>query len=260
MRPTLIVLSLSLVSPAVWGEYHRRPADQSLVERSGRSARTLARRAAGVRPKDVAVKDAAPPQQAPGVVQINLLDASHPAWFVATDVIPKGSTLTAFLVFPDNKDAALDVLTATSDIQPGQSIALPGIHFGDFWPLGITSYEVDVNINGTVSVTTMEIPVGDSWAFADLPKLAPLVTSTTTQLTGGNVVLAIRGVFTGDPVYVAIEDIVVPRSAIQVGQGQITVNLGQVEGFDLASLQDLLLTVGQNTFCDTAVYRYVPQR
>jgi hypothetical protein len=256
MRPTLIALTIALASPAVWAEYHRRPEDKSLVERPAPSPRTVARRT-GLGLKGTA-SAATALQQAPGVVQINQKDPHNAAWFVATDVIPKGSTLKAFLVLPDQTEIPLDTLNATSDIEPGQSLALPSIRFGDFWPLGITSYEVDVTINRNVMVTIMDIPVGDAWVFSDLTKLAPLITSSTTQLNGQDVMLTMKGVFTSDPAYVVLEDMVAPRSAIRVSAGQITVNLSQVPGFDVKSLQDLLLTVGQAGYCDTAVFRYVP--
>ena len=259
MRPTLIAVAFAGLYPALWAQHSRSMVDQSQIERSGRSIRPRTRLSAGHKKGETAAVAAAA-QHAPGVVQINLNDPTRPAWFVATAVIPKSSKLTAFITLPDDTDVPLDTLTATSDIQPGQSIFLPAIRFGDFWPLGITTYTVEVSINGAATSTATDVLVGDAWKFSDLPKLAPFVTSTATQLNARNTIATVRGIFTADPVNVVLEDIVVPPNAIQVSGNQITVNLSQVPGFDLTSVQELLLTIGQAGFCDTAVYRFIPQK
>jgi hypothetical protein len=256
MRPTLIAFSIALSVP-VWAAQPTR----HMIDRSQLAARTDR----GVRPH-LANRlgahfqaDASAPVQAPGVLQLNPKDSLNTAWFVTTAVIPNGSTLTAYLVLPDGTQVPLDTLNATGDIQPGQSFALPNIQFGDFWPFGVTTYSVTVHINGRDTQAAADFTVGDARQYSDLSSVVPLITSTTRQLAGNrDLMLLISGQFTTDPAYVVFEDTVAPQSAIRVSANQITVDMSQVPGLDLASAQNLLVTVGQDGWADTTVYRHIP--
>jgi len=71
-------------------------------------------------------------------------------------------------------------------------------------------------------------------------------------------VLSIRGAFIADAPLVALDDNIVPASAITASSRGIDVNLSRVPGLDLTTFWEFALTVGQGGWSDTMGYRYVP--
>jgi hypothetical protein len=88
--------------------------------------------------------------------------------------------------------------------------------------------------------------------------MLPRIDSVAASVSDRNFLLTIRGAFTSDPPYVLLEDLVVPRDAIQVSSSQIVVNLSSVQAIDLSVRQDFLVTVGQSGWSDTAIARLTP--
>jgi hypothetical protein len=197
--------------------------------------------------------------QAGGVLQINQADAHRTAWFVTTDVIPKGSTLIAYIA-PDGVNfLKLGPLTATEDILPGKSFLLPEItDFGIFWPTGITTYDVVVNVNGQDTHCAADFAVGGARNYDDLAVVVPLIYQWSEDIQGRSVTLTIQGEFTGDPMKIVLEDLVVPQSAITQNGGTVKVNLSQVPGMRLDLYQDFLLTVAQAGYSDTRIFTHSP--
>jgi hypothetical protein len=247
---TACLAGIVFLAPA-WAE--RRVVDTTKAERTARPKAGRRARAAS--------HSATAPAMAPGVIQMNMQDASHIVWFVATQRIPAGATLMPFLLFPDGFEIDLDTLTMNQDVQPGESFDLPNIRrFGPFWPQGPLTYGMAVTVNGNETQVTADYPVDSARDYNDLTDVVPLITTYAESISNRDVQLSIRGVFTTDLTYVLLDDIVVPASAIRVTASEITVNLSKVTGFDLTVAQERLLTVGQSGWCDTVVFRHTPAR
>ncbi len=258
----MAVVCLCVVSVAAWGQRRERhaPANGSMsrdrVETSSRQAlksRKQARSAA-------ADKEASIPQ-APGVVQIG---PDRTAYFTFTDFTPKGSTVDAAIQFSNSNFLDLGLVTLNRDYQPGDYFALPKIcDVGDLWPSGVTTLDVQVTVNGTVTHSAGEFVSGAARTYGDLyvpSALTPLITSWSESIFNRQVILTINGSFTSSPATVVVEDLVVPRSAItQSADGStINVNLSQVPGSRLDIQQDFLLTVGQDGYTDSRIFTHVP--
>jgi hypothetical protein len=72
-------------------------------------------------------------------------------------------------------------------------------------------------------------------------------------------ILVINGVFTNDTPLVVLEGLVPPAAAItRVSNSEIDVNLSRVQGIDLSTMNEYLLTVSQAGFADTLLYRFAP--
>src|SRR5260370_20889294 len=104
-----------------------------------------------------------------------------------------------------------------------------------------------------------DFEAGSSRNRAALQQVPPLLTSATQSINSGrDVVLSIRGALIADAPLVALDDNIVPASAIAASSRGIDVNLSRVPGLDLTTFWDFALTVGQGVWSDTMVYRYVP--
>jgi len=245
-----------LVAPA-WPQQRRQTVDTSrIAERVQREARPLT-----LHGRMAVDGNAAVIPQAPGVIQTNLLDASNIVWFVTAERLPRGARITAFLTLPDGTEIPLDTLSLNNDVAAGASFDLPNIRkFGSFWPQGLLTYGVEVNVNGRISQTAADFPVGTFRDYDSVTNMVPRISSLNEGLSDRDVLLTISGAFTNDVPYVLIEDLPVPASAVRVSPTQIVVNLSKVSGLDLGLLQELLLTVGQSGWCDTIVFRHTPPR
>ena len=209
----------------------------------------------------ITTEEAATIPQAPGVIQTNLLDASNVVWFVTADRLPQGSEITAFLIFPDGTEIPMDTLRLNDDVAAGSSFDLPNIRkFGSFWPQGLLTYGVEVYINGRISQTAADFPVGSFRDYDNMSNMVPRIATYREGLSDRDVLLTVSGMFTNDAPYVLIEDLPVPPSAVRASSAEIVVNLSKVPGLDLGLFQELLLTVGQSGWCDTAVFRHTPAR
>ncbi len=211
-------------------------------------------------PKKSTVKAAAAyVPQAPGVLQINLLDRTRPAWFVTTGVIPKGSTVFAYVVPPGDTYLSLGPLVVDEDIPPGRSFALPSLaDVGTFWPAGVNTYDVVVEINGVSMHCAADFTTGGQRNYDDLGVVVPLIYGWSEDISKRHIQLTIQGEFTDDPVSLVLEDLAVPDHAISKNGNVVVVDLSQVPGLALDRYQNLLLTVAQGGWADTRVFTHVP--
>lgn len=257
----LAVIFCCVASAAAWGERReRRLIGSEVIQERGFAPadyRPLSR--ADLRSRAGKGKMAVEIPQAAGVLQINLSDRDRSAWFVVTDVIPAGSTITAYIA-PDGENyLRLGPLYAQEDIQPGRSFQLPKIPaFGVFWPSGVTTYDVIVRTNNRVTRAAADFTVDGSRNYDDLGVVVPLIYQWSEAIENRQVILTIEGEFTSDPVKIVLEDLVVPPSAITQNGGTIKVNLSRVPGARLHLYQDFLLTVGQIGYSDTRIFTHVP--
>jgi hypothetical protein len=252
LLPILILLSI----PA-WAERPRHTVHLKSVGRVEKSAprpKALRARVRAAQPRAVAIP------QAPAVIQVNLLDPSNVVWLVTTERYPVGTRISPFVVFPDGFEIPLDTVELSEAVPAGSSFVLPNIRrFGDFWPIGLLTYGAVITMGGSDSQVAADFPVAASRNYEDVLAMVPRIATTAEGVSDGDFVLNIRGEFTAEEPYVAIEDFVAPRSAVRVVSAtEITVNLSRVPGLDLASMWDALLTVGQSGWSDTAIYRHLP--
>jgi hypothetical protein len=255
MKLTIWMASVLLAVPA-WPQHARRTADKAQV---ARTERRIARPAVPRAHAAGSPNSAATPAQAPGVIQTNLLDASNIVWFVNTETLPSGSLISPFVVFPDGSEMPLDSWTLTQDVAPGTSFDLPNIRkFGPFWPEGFMTFGVFIQVNGKDSQASADYPVGFSRNYDDVAMMVPGIVSSAEGITNGDVTLSISGAFTSSRAYVVLDDLVAPRAAIRVSPSEILVNLSAVPGLDLGSMWEYLLTVSQDGWSDTSIFRHVP--
>jgi hypothetical protein len=257
MRALLPILLLAAL-PAFPQHRARNTVDLSRLSRAEKStARPKAARprVRAAEPRATAIV------QAPAVVQINLLDPSNVVWLVTTEPLPAGTRISPYIVFPDDFEIPLDTVQLDEPVNAGASFVLPNIRrFGDFWPSGLLTYGAVITIGGQTSQVSADFPVASFRNYEDVQAMVPRIETTAEGINDRDFLLSIRGAFTAEDAYVAIEDFIVPRSAMRLSPSEITVNLSRVPGLDLASMWDALLTVGQSGWSDTAIYRHVPAR
>ena len=268
MRQTLAVAVIAFSIPSVWAApvRHRGPAAtplQNQTLRSGRQAGSLrlsprkaVRRAAG--------KEADAPPPAPGVVQLQPLEGHLFAFFVFTSPVPAGTIVGGSITIMQQGEVTGQLLFDDVEfdaVDAGGFITLPQFAgLGDLWPTGEVYYTVDVTQNGRLTEANGQFLVGESFTFNDLANFAPIITGTSQRIAGNrDMILVINGVFTQDTPLVVLEGTVAPSTAItRVSGSEINVNLSRVQGLDLETLNEYLLTVSQAGFADTMVYRYAP--
>ena len=269
MRRRLAVVLIACGIPAVWAgpAGHRGSAATPLENAKLHAGRQIGALHFGARKavkRSTAGKEAAAPPPAPGVVQVQVLEGRVFAYFVFTSPVPAGSTIgggitimqqgdvTGQLTFDDVQFDAVDA---------GSFISLPQFTgLGDLWPTGEVYYTVDVTTNGRLTEANGQFFVGESLTYDDLTTFAPVITGTSQRIAANkDVILAINGAFTADTPLVVLEGSVPPATAItRVSSSEIDVNLSQVQGLDLTTLNEYLLTVSQAGFADTMLYRYAP--
>jgi len=254
MRLILFAAWIALTLPSAWAQHTRHIISPSSLARSGaRGSHSLA-------PRARKLADATAVTQAPGVVQLEYLNGTVIAWFVSTGTIPKGSSIALTVAHDNGTEIDGDALNITADVGPGQSYLLPNVNsFGDLWSSGVITYAVFVTINGKDSQAATDFGVGVARSYSDLQSVQPLIVSASQSISGGkDVILAIKGTFSGDAPYVALDDVLVPAAAITVSTTEIDLNLSKVPGLDLSAFSEYALTVGQAGWSDTLVYRYIP--
>lgn len=303
---TILAVAVALAAPTTWAQRGtRKTVDLSRVASKAKSAgpasatggaflRSVLQRHPSATPgaptQGAALatgrKKADALSQAPGVLQLNLFEgfrSGRECYFVATRTIPTGSTLQPFLYMPDNQQLALNPVTFDYDIAPGESIGLTDIKdFGFFWQSGLTAYAVKVTLpDGTETWTGTDFPTSD-WQtpyyriFDDLPYVLPGITNVREYLDNGATMVEIKGRFwTGIPVHVVFEDLVIPPDSVQiVDDSTVRVNLSQASGYywgksvndlvqqtyDPSIMKNYLLTVGQGGFTDTLPFRHTPMQ
>lgn len=261
MKKSAILICCCILSVSAWGQKRQR----SVVQPGGltRGAATfddykpLSRNAARAQGKAKALAASTP--QAPGVLQIDVNDTNHPAWFVTTELVPKGSTFIAYIAPDGNNFLKLGPLTATEDILPGKSFSLPSISdFGLFWPSGVTTYDVVVNVNGQNTHCAADFTVGGSRNYNDLGVVTPLIYDWAESNQNRQITLTINGEFTSDPLKIVLDDLVVPQSAITLSGKVVTINLSKVPGMRLDLYRDYLLSIAQAGYSDNRIFTHAP--
>jgi hypothetical protein len=255
MRTVIVIAWISLAVPSIWAAQHsRKMVSPSALTPSGVRAK------ARLQNRAIAGGAAATLAQAPGVVQLEYLNGTVLAWFVTARTIPKGSTLAFSVSHANGSGIDCDSLNVSADVAAGQSYLLPNVNsFGDLWSSGLVTYAVYVTTNGQETQAAADFAVDASRNFDDLQQVLPLIASASQNVSSGrDVILTIRGAFSLDAPYVALDDAIVPTSAVTVSTTQVTVNLSRVPGLDLSTFREYALTVGQGGWSDTIVYRYLP--
>ncbi len=209
--------------------------------------------------------------QAPGVVQIDqlgdYLNNGMTVWFVTTALIPKGSTVSAYVIIEeaDGYEAYTKFQSRTldDDIPAGYSFFLPSIHrFSGFWVTGtVMTYGVKVTtVDGAVSYSIDDFRVKANRMAVDLPLIVPLVKQSSQSWTDdGRPIMTLDGVFTDSTPTIVLDDVVVPPEAIvSADRSRIMVDLSKT-GIDPTSLWTAVLTVGQDGFANTSAFRFCPR-
>lgn len=269
MRQKLVVIFIAFSIPMTWAEQarHAGPAATPMpkdTHRAGRQLGTLRFSPHKAAKRSVAGSEATAAPPAPGVVQVQALEGHVFAYFVFTSSVPSGATVGGNVTIMQQGDVTGQL--AFDDVQykavdTGSFIALPQIaSLGDLWPTGEVYYTVDVTINGMLTEANGQFLVGESLTYDDLANFAPVITGTAQKIAPNkDVILAINGIFTPDAPLVILEGTVPPAGAVtQVSSTEIDVNLSRVQGLDLSTLNEYLLTVSQAGFADTMLYRYAP--
>jgi hypothetical protein len=261
MRAAIVATCITLSIPSIWAQHTRNVVSRGSLTPSGAGSSAIKRGALAARVQKRASDGvSATLAQAPGVVQLHYFNGTLIGWFVNTRTIPKGSSIALSVVHDNGSAIDSDPLTLDSDLPPGQSYLLPNVStFGDLWSSGVVTYVVYVTINGQETQAAADFAVGAARNYSDLQKVSPLIASASQAISSAkDVVLTIRGAFIADAPYVALDDSIVPASAITASTRGIDLNLSKVPGLDLTTFWEFALTVGQGGWSDTMVYRYVP--
>ncbi len=189
------------------------------------------------------------------------------AFFLNTDTIPAGSTITGWLtLLDDGSFIDFDQFTLSQDLAAGSFIQLPLVgSFGDLWQqvsLDFTFFYTDPSGNNFQADGFAQL--GEPYAFSDLPFIEPVLAQATQSIAKNkDMILKVTGYFTTDAPLVVLSDFyfiyVVPTAAINVvSTSEIDIDLSMVQGLDLTSVDEMLLTISQAGFGDTLDFRYVP--
>ncbi len=208
--------------------------------------------------------------QAPGLVQIDtfgdIYNNGMSAWFLATTDLPKRTLLFPYIIV-EEADGTLAATRfegreLTETIPAGYSFFLPSFHrFSSFWPAGkILTYGVRViSMDDKESLSIDQFPVKGGWNAAGLATLSPLVKQSRLSWVDGRPIMTLEGVFRDPAPVIALDDYVVPREAVLSATAtEVVVDLSKV-GVDLALAQSYLLTIGQEGFANSSIFRYSPQ-
>ncbi len=214
----------------------------------------------------VAAPQASAPPPAPGVVQVHAVQGNVFATFIATSLLRSGTVFGGSVSSDNGTSISFDNVSFNSDLNPGDYVQLPQFsNVGDLFPQGTITYTVDVTVGKQLTECNGQIYLVSPPAYSDLTSITPVI-STTVQSVGANknMILAIKGLFTADTPLVVLGsydygNFPVPATAItSVTSTEIDVDLSQITGLDLSTLNEYLLTVSQAGFGDTIAYRYVP--
>jgi hypothetical protein len=275
MKPTINLLVASIVStgiafvPAFAQQTAPRSHRGVVLSRETSSAKkigTVRVRSIGRAALSAPQPQATAPPPAPGVVQVFVTHGNVFATFIATSDIPAGVTFGGSVSSDNSSQITFDDVSFNSGFAPGDYVQLPQFsNVGDLFPGGTITYTVDVTVGKQLMESNGQFSFYYPPVFSDLQNMTPLLFTTAQSIAANNdMMLSIKGLFTTDTPLVVLGsydlgNFAVPTSAItSVTANQIDVDLSQVPGLDLASLNEYELTVGQAGFADTLLYRYVP--
>lgn len=208
--------------------------------------------------------------QAPGLVQIDIFGDIYnngmTVWFLATSLIPKETLMFPYMIVEETDGnmvaTRFEGRKLEEDIQAGYSFFLPSFHrFSSFWPSGkVLTYGVKVvNLASEESLSIDEFPVKGGWNATGLATLTPLVKQSRLSWVNNKPIMTLEGVFRDPVPLISLDDYVVPAEAIvSASRNEVVVNLSKV-GIDQTILQSFLLTVGQEGFANSSVFRFCPQ-
>jgi len=269
MKLAVIAISIVMTIPGAWAQrYPKRPAN---LGPDGSASSTLKIRS--LRAHARAVRPEAAPTPAPIVVQVFLDPSSGTlaAYAVVTATIPASSQITGGMtLLDDGSSIDFQQVPLQSALNPGDFFRLPAISdFGDLWTPGAFDYTVQViPVRGASTQADGIFLVGETFANSDLtnPQNQPIIASASQAIASNkDVILKFPGFYTGDPVQVVLSDLfanyVAPASAITVSATEVDVDLSQIpaaQGFDMTSLDGLLVTISEDNVGDTIAFRYVP--
>lgn len=271
---TLIAFAALLAAPAFPADRaERAERSKALFERATAPAKfspdaralvraAAAQRKAGAQSRAVVENQAVLPM-APGLTQVNLFDSGREAYFVLTDVLPKGSTVQAYIVLPNDTELGLEARNIVEDLPVGYSFILPGLKtLGDFWQTGLTTYYVVVtNPAGDKTMSATDFATkGYFRDIADTGFMIPGINWYRQYSQDGALYVELKGRFLADkPAYAAFEDIVAPADAVTVlDASTVRINLSKIKLFDTTLMKGYLLTIGQDSWTDTYPFRYTP--
>jgi hypothetical protein len=200
------------------------------------------------------------------VVQLFLNPASgvlDSAYFIATAAIPAGTEISGGItLLDDGSSIDFQPYTLSQAMQAGDYIALPTfLNFGDVYFQAGASFDYTVLVGPTEADGT--ILLGETLAYSDLTSYEPIISTAATSIAGNkDVILNIPGYYTGDSVQVVLSDLfanyVPPAGAVTVSASQISIDMSQLQGFDLTSLDNLLVSISEDGYSDTIAFRYLP--
>jgi hypothetical protein len=265
MRQKLAVALIAFSISTTWAQQIRHGGRAAMpLKNSSRQIGTLQLGPRTAVKRHAAVKEAAAPPPAPGVVQVQVLEGKVFAFFVFTSPVAAGATVGGGITIMQQGQVSSQLFfddLQYDAVDAGSFITLPQIsNVGDLWPTGEVYYIVDVTINGKLTEANGQFLSGEAFTYADLATFAPIITGTSQRIAPSkDMILVIAGVFTSDTPLVVLEGTVPPAVAItRVSSSEIDVNLSRVQGLDLSTLNEYLLTVSQGGFADTMLYRYAP--
>ena len=275
MKPTIrpffvCIFSIGIaVVPAFAQRTEPRSSRAVVVSREHSTVRKAGSlRAGSIGPRALATSQpqATVPPPAPGVVQVFVNEGNIFATFIATSSIPQTATFGGSLSSDNGSQITFDNVQFNSAMIPGDFVQLPQFsNAGDLFPQGTITYTVDVTINNQLTESNAQFFLGSPRVYSDLQSLTPILYTTAQSIASNNdMMLAIKGLFgSGTPLVVLGSfdqgNFVVPAAAVKgVTSSEIDVDLSQVRGLDLSTLNEYELTVSQAGFADTLRYRYVP--
>lgn len=264
MKLAVVAISVVLTIPAVWAQKY--PKKAANLSPDGPATLSLKVRSLKAHPRAATPQAAAAP--APVAVQVFISPSSGvlSAYAIVTAPIPAGSQITgAMTLLDDGSSIDFQQVPLQSALNVGDFISLPAItNFGDVWFPGAFDYTVQVvPARGASLQADGAFLVGETLANADLASNEPIIASATQSIASNkDVMLALPGLYNGDPVQVVLSDLfanyVPPSSAVKVSGSEVDVDMSQLTGFDLTSLDPLLVTVCEDNVCDTIAFRYLP--
>lgn len=267
MKLAIIAICAMLTVPGGWAQkYPKRAA------KAGPTAPTqisMKFRSLKAHPRTKLSPQAAPAPAA-GVVQLFLNPVSgvlDAAYFVTTADIPAGAQISGSITLLDDQSSIdFQPYTLQQDLLAGSYINLPAFsNFDDvYFQAGAAfDYTVQITASGATTQADGTFLLGETLGYSQLSSFEPIISAATvTVASNQDVILHLPGDYSGDPVQVVLSDLfanyVPPAGAVTVSPTEVDIDLSQLQGFDLTSLDGLLVTVSEDGYSDTVAFRYVP--